>query len=131
LTELYRVGVERRPAPEAVSAEERFATLLTLMSDGVEAAERCLHDIGIDMGRGGDRRKGKKTPENELIEASIQLYTEFSNRFPKACSQAALGQSGKQFIRELLGHVDPELGKPTRITDAAINATFGRLRKSQ
>ena len=73
LIELYRVAVERRPATATASADGRLASLILLLSDLVEAAERCALETGTQYrkGRGGQRRAGQITAEVELMQAII------------------------------------------------------------
>src|SRR5262249_45716421 len=44
LTGLYRIGVQRRPETSNISAPERLATALVLLSDLVEAAEQSSRE---------------------------------------------------------------------------------------
>src|SRR5262249_37652318 len=76
LTWLYDVGVNRRPAKATIGADERLTTLLLLLSDFAEAAERCALETGnrYRHGRGGKRRAGQVTAEVELIQAIIAIY---------------------------------------------------------
>jgi hypothetical protein len=127
---LYRVAVERRPATATASADERLTTLILLLSDLVEAAERCALETGTQYrkGRGGQRRAGQITAEVELMQAIIESYAELRKRFPNSGPQPAFNQALKKFVRSGLKLVDPCLSKPTRITGAAIRGAFVRWR---
>jgi hypothetical protein len=70
LTGLYTIGVQRRPEMSNISATERLATALVLLSDLVEAAEQSLREINTRPGRGGDRRAPVLTAEGEPIQAN-------------------------------------------------------------
>jgi hypothetical protein len=136
---LYRVAVERRPATATASAEERLTTLILLLSDLVEATERCALDDGTKnrLGRGGDRRAGQITAEVELLQGVIKSYAELRNRFPSSGPPPAFDKRLRQFVRSVLElvasasrFVDSNL--PSRITDAAIRGAFNRcLRRSE
>jgi len=148
---LYRVAVERRPATATASAEERLSTLIMLLSDLVEAAERSAREVSTRPGLGGDRRKGELTPEGDLIQAIIKLYIDFRNRFPSSGPAPAFDKSLRKFVRTVLelavscshyvgpdgkkiepwymAAIDRDLAKSTRTTDAAIRGAFQRLHK--
>ena len=137
LIELYRVAVERRPATATASADERLTTLILLLSDLVEAAERCALDAGTQYrpGHGGARRTGQITAEVALVQGLIESYAELRKRFPGSGPQSAFDQPLLKFMRSALklvasaSHfVDPDLSEPTRITDAAIRGAFNRWR---
>jgi hypothetical protein len=133
---LYRVAVERRPATATASADERLTTLILLLSDLVEAAERCALETGTQYrkGRGGQRRAGQITAEVELMQGIIASYAELRKRFPNSGPQPAFNQPLRKFVRSALKLVsashfaDLNLLKPTRITDAAIRGAFNRWR---
>ena len=136
LLRLYDVGVERRPKATA-SADERMTTLLILLSDLVEAAERLALETGTQYrpGRGGSRRKGQITAEVQLIRAVIESYAELRNRFPNSGPPPAFDGQLRKFVRSVLTlvvsaspFVDPNLPEPNRITDDAIRAAFERWR---
>ena len=136
LVRLYDVGVERRPKATA-SADERMTTLLILLSDLVEAAERLALETGTQYrpGRGGSRRKGQITAEVQLIRAVIESYAELRNRFPNSGPPPAFDGQLRKFVRSVLTlvvsaspFVDPNLPEPNRITDDAIRAAFERWR---
>jgi hypothetical protein len=136
LLRLYDVAVERRPTATA-SAEERMTTLLILLSDLVEAAERCALETGTQYrpGRGGSRRERQITAEVQLIQAVIESYAELRNRFPNSGPPPAFDGQLRKFVRSVLKlvvstspFVDPNLPKPNRITDNAIRAAFERWR---
>src|SRR6516225_6320072 len=148
---LYRVAVERRPATATASAEERLSTLIMLLSDLVEAAERSAREVSTRPGLGGDRRKGELTPEGDLIQAIIKLYIDFRNRFPSSGPAPTFDKSLRKFVRTVLelavscshyvgpdgkkiepwymAAIDRDLAKSTRTTDAAIRGAFQRLHK--
>jgi hypothetical protein len=137
LIELYRVAVERRPATATASADERLTSLILLLSDLVEAAERCALEIGTQYpkGRGGQRRAGQITAEVELMQAIIESYAELRKRFPNSGPQPAFDKRLRKFVRSGLKlvasasrFVDSDLPKPSRITDAAIRGAFVRWR---
>jgi len=154
MIELYRVAGERRPT-DTGSAYERLTTLILLLSDLAEAAERCALDAGaknrpgercaLDAGtqyrpvRGGDRRSGQITAEVELLQGVIKSYAELRNRFPSSGPRPAFDKRLRQFVRSVLElvaaasrFVDSNLPKPSRITDAAIRGAFNRyLHKSK
>jgi hypothetical protein len=154
MIELYRVAGERRPTATG-SAYERLTTLILLLSDLAEAAERCALDAGaknrpgercaLDAGaeyrpvRGGDRRAGQITAEVELLRGVIKSYAELRNRFPSSGPRPAFDKRLRQFVRAVLElvatssrFVDYNLPKPSRITDAAIRGAFNRyLHKSK
>ena len=136
LIELYRVAVERR-STAAASANEQLTTLILLLSDLVEAAERCALDAGTQYrpGHGGARRTGQITADVALVQGLIESYAELRKRFPGSGPQSAFGQPLLKFMRSALklvasaSHfVDPNLSEPTRITDAAIRGAFNRWR---
>ena len=136
LLRLYDVALERRPTATA-SAEERMTTLLILLSDLVEAAERCALETGTQYrpGRGGSRREGQITAEVQLIQAVIESYAELRNRFPNSGPPPAFDGQLRKFVRSGLKlgasasrFVDSDLPKPSRITDAAIRGAFVRWR---
>jgi hypothetical protein len=136
LPELYRVAVERRPTATA-SAQERMTTLIMLLSDLVEAAERCALETRTRYrhGRGGERRAGQVTAEVELIRAIIASYAELRNRFPNSGPLPAFDKTLRKFVRSALKlvvsasrFVDTHLHEPSRITDEAIRAAFNRWR---
>jgi hypothetical protein len=150
LTWLYRVAVERRPATATASAEQRLTTLITLLSDLVEAAERSAREVSTRPGLGGDRRKGELTPEGELIQAIIKLYMVFRNHFPSSGPKPAFDEQLRKFVRSGLelavscvvvgldgkkyepwhmAAIDCDLPKPTRTTDDAIRGAFQRVHK--
>jgi hypothetical protein len=128
LIELYRVAVERRPATATVSADERLATLILLLSDLVEAAERCALETGTQYrpGRGGQRRAGQVTAEVQLIKTIIESYALLRNKFPSSGPRRASHRTLMQFVRSALRLVDPCLAEPSRITDEAIRGAFNR-----
>jgi hypothetical protein len=139
LLELYRVAVERRPTATA-SAEERMTTLLILLSDLVEAAERCALETGTQYrpSRGGSRREGQITAEVELIQAIIASYAELRSRFPNSGPPPAFEKTLRKFVRSALKlvvsasrFVDTHLHEPSRITDDAVRAAFNRWRHAQ
>jgi hypothetical protein len=134
---LYRVAIERRPATATASADERLTTLILLLSDLVEAAERCALETGTQYrkGRGGQRRAGQITAEVELMQAIIESYAELRKRFPNSGPQLAFDEGLRKFLRSGLKlvasasrFVDSDLPKPSRITDAAIRGAFVRWR---
>jgi peptidyl-tRNA hydrolase len=131
---LYRVAVERRPTATA-SADERLTTLILLLSDLAEAAERCALDAGTQYrpGRGGERRAGQITAEVQLVQGVIESYAELRNRFPSSGPPPAFDKRLRKFVRSGLKlvasasrFVDSDLPKPSRITDAAIRGAFNR-----
>jgi hypothetical protein len=148
---LYRVAVERRPASATASADEQLTTLILLLSDLVEAAERSAREVSTRSGLGGDRRTGELTPEGELIQAIIKLYIDFRNRFPSSGPKAAfdkrlrtfvrsglelgvscvplVGPDGKKYEPWYMAAIDCDLPKPTRTTDDAIRGAFQRVHK--
>jgi hypothetical protein len=135
LVELHRVAVERRPTIAKASADERLATLILLLSDLMEAAERCALETGTQYrkGQGGQRRAGQITAEVELVQGLIESYAELRNRFLNSGPQLAFDQPLRKFVRSALKlvasvsrFIDPNL--PTRITDAAIRGAFNRWR---
>src|SRR5262245_61772689 len=137
LTWLYRVAVDRRPATANVSADERLTSLILLLSNLVEAAERCALKIGTQYrkGRGGQRRAGQITAEVELMQAIIESYAELRKRFPNSGPQPAFDKRLRKFVRSGLKlvasasrFVDSDLPNPSRITDAAIRGAFVRWR---
>jgi hypothetical protein len=139
LLELYRIAVERRPTATA-SAQERITTLIMLLSDLVETAERCALETGTRYrhGRGGERRAGQVTAEVELIRAIIASYAELRNRFPNSGPPPAFDKTLRKFVRSALKlvvsasrFVDTHLFEPGRITDDAIRAVFNRWRHAQ
>ena len=139
LTWLYRVAVDRRPATANASAGERLTSLIMLLSDLVEAAERCALEIGTQYrkGQGGKRRAGH-TAEVELIRAIIASYAELRNRFPNSGPPLAFDKTLRKFIRLVLKlvvsasrFVDTHLPEPSRITDDAIRPAFNRWRRAQ
>jgi hypothetical protein len=146
---LYKVGAQRRPEKSAIGARERLATLLMLLSDLVEAAERSAREVSTRPGLGGDRRTGELTPEGELIQAIIKLYIDFRNRFPSSGPKVAFdkrlrafvrsgldlavrcvrlaGPDGKKYEPWYMAAIDCDLPKPTRTTDDAIRGAFRRV----
>jgi len=135
LTWLYRVAVDRRPATANVSADERLTSLILLLSDLLEAAERCALEISTQYrpGRGGDRRARQITAEVELVQGVIKSYAELRNRFPSSGPPPAFDKRLRKFVRSVLElvasasrFVDSDLPKPSRITDAAIGGAFNR-----
>jgi hypothetical protein len=148
---LYRVAIERRPGTPTASAEERLTTLIMLLSDLVEAAERSAREVSTRPGLGGDRRTGELTPEGELIQAIIKLYIDFRNRFPSSGPKVAFdkrlrafvrsglelavscvrlaGPDGKKYEPWHMAAIDCDLPKPTRTTDDAIRGAFQRVHK--
>ena len=140
-----------RPEKSTIGAEERLATLLTLLSDLVEAAEQSAREISTRPGRGGDRRSGELTAEGELIQAIIKLYIDFRERFPSSGAEPAFDEPLRKFVRSGLelavscshsidqdgkkiepwdmAAVDRDLPKSTRITDAAVRGAFYRVHK--
>jgi len=139
MIELYRVAGERRPTATA-SAYERLTTLILLLSDLAEAAERCALDGKKKRpSRGGNRRAGQITAEVELLQGVIKSYAELRNRFPSSGPRPAFDKRLRQFVRSVLElvatasrFVDSNLPKPSRITDAAIRGAFNRyLHKSK
>jgi hypothetical protein len=121
LIELFRVAAERRPATATLSADERVVTLLLLLSDLAEAAERSAHEVtrlskpkaktasppdlpkqgGREpqtAGRGGDRREGR-TAEGELIHSIIEVYAVLCEHFPENERQPAFDDRLVQFVR--------------------------------
>jgi hypothetical protein len=126
LTGLYRVGVERRPEKATIGAQERLTILLVLLSDLVETTERCARETSTRPGHGGNRRVGELTAEGELIQAVMQLYLKFRDRFSNSGPQPAFDEPLRKFVRSCLELVDP--GLATRITDAAIRGAFVRWR---
>src|SRR5262245_926834 len=133
---LYRVAVDRRPATANVGAHERLTSLILLLSDLVEAAERCsLEEGGYRRGRGGDRRAGQITAEVEFMQALMESYAALRSSFPNSGPQPAFDERLRKFVRSGLmlvvsasRFVDSHLPKPTRITDAAIRGAFNRWR---
>jgi hypothetical protein len=123
---LYRVAVERRPATATASANERLTTLIMLLSDLVEAAKQSAREVSTRPGHGGNRRAGELTAEGELIQAVMELYLKFRDRFSKNGPQPAFDEPLRKFVRSCLELVDP--GLATRITDAAIRGAFVRWR---
>ena len=136
LTWLYRVAVDRRPATANVGAHERLTSLILLLSDLVEAAERCsLEEGGYRRGRGGDRRAGQITAEVEFMQALMESYAALRSSFPNSGPQPAFDErlrkfvcSGLMLVVSASRFVDSHLPKPTRITDAAIRGAFNRWR---
>jgi hypothetical protein len=148
LTDLYRVGVQRRPGKLA-SADERLATLLMLLSDLAETAERSARQTSTRPGHGGDRRAGELTAKRELLQAIIKVYIEYRDRFPSSGPEPAfdeplrkfvrlglelavscpdsIGPDGKKIEPPYMAAVDRDLPKPTRTTDEAIRGAFQRL----
>lgn len=123
LTELFRVAVERRPATATLGADERVVTLLLLLSDLAEAAERSAREVerpsnakaerlppsgGVlskrgdrepgTAGPGGDRREGP-TAEGELIRSIIEAYAALCEHFPKNERKPAFDGRLVQFVR--------------------------------
>jgi hypothetical protein len=125
---LYRVAVERRPATATASADERLTTLILLLSDLVEAAERCALETGTQY-------RKQITAKVELMQAIIASYAELRNRFPSSGPPLAFDKRLRKFVRSGLKlvasasrFVDSDLPKPTQITDAAIRGAFNRWR---
>ena len=140
-----------RPEKSAIGADERLATLLTLLSDLVEATEQSAREISTRPGRGGDRRSGELTAEGGLIQAIIKLYIDFRERFPSSGAEPAFDEPLRKFVRSGLelavscshsidqdgkkiepwdmAAVDRDLPKSTQTTDAAIRGAFQRVHK--
>ena len=131
------MAVDRRPATANVSADERLTSLILLLSDLLEAAERCALEISTQYrpGRGGDRRARQITAEVELVQGVIKSYAELRNRFPSSGPPPAFDKRLRKFVRSGLKlvasasrFVDSHPPKLTRITDAAIRGAFNRWR---
>src|SRR5262249_49394803 len=138
LTWLYRVAVERRPATAAISSDERLTSLILLLSDLVEAAERCALEAAercaLEMATGykpdwGGKRRAGPTAEVELMQSLMESYAALRNSLPSSGPQPAFDRALKQFVRSCLRLVDPRLA--SRITDAAIRGAFSRSRPNQ
>jgi len=149
LIALYRIGVQRRPDTSNISATERLTTALVLLSDLVEAAEQSSRETSTRPGRGGDRRSGVPTAEQELLQSIIKAYIEYRDRFPSSGPAPAFDESLRKFVRTALelaiscshsvapdgkkiepwymAAIDRDLPKPTRTTDAAIRGAFQRV----
>jgi hypothetical protein len=135
-TWLYRVAVDRRPATANVGAGERLFSLIMLLSDLVEAAERWgLETGGHRRGRGGDRRAGQITAEVAFMQALMESYAALRSSFPNSGPQPAFDERLLKFVRSGLmlvvsasRFVDSHLAKLTRTTDAAIRGAFNRWR---
>ena len=101
LTELYRIGVGRRPeALMNLTADQRLTALIILLSDLVQAAERGALETGIKFqpGRGGNRRAGQLTCESELLKAFIETYDELRAHFPDSGPQIAFDRPLREFV---------------------------------
>jgi hypothetical protein len=154
LPEFYKVGTEKRPATAAMAAHERWITLLLLLSDVKEAAERCalmaMHTSPRDRnrrGRGGTGRRGPD-PKGRLLCGLFETYSALRRRYPdsgpplarkrpsdfvSACltlaASSAPAFTGKDGARYELWDEDVGVEQSNQTTPKAINSAFDRWKK--
>jgi hypothetical protein len=107
VVELHAVAAERRPT-STLGADERFTTLVVLLSDLIEAAERSAQETRRQSprgskkhGRGGASRKGPAA-KGQLLESIFETYAALRNRYPKSGPGLACDTELRRFARACL-----------------------------
>ena len=151
-TELYAVAKERWPTTGTLDANERWRTLLWLLSDLKEAAVRCSPRPsqlvpGSREGKGGKRRHGPD-PKGRLLHGLFETYAALRGRYPDNGRPVACDMRLTSFVRTALALAatsappfiapdgaqyqihdkacGPDLSKDTQTTDGAIRQAFDR-----